>query len=287
MRATTEVVANHNHCHAMTIQYFEVLRHLRVTHELADVQECLFVPLPMTPFDRAKALRWRQSLETYLQRPELAAGLRRRPPRRRPTGPRSTTRSGATPTRRCTRISGRIDADDHHSAAAAARAAAARPGRTRTTRRRPIGRRAQPDRRVPRRAAGHRDRWRVADRGRGHDGGRSTPPRRRSTGRARARRGPVAQAIAAGALRALPQRRHAGRRGRLRRPARALRADRRRASSSGSAGADFTLVSDYQPGMPLLVVRARPTSAPARAARSQPARRQVRRRHCRRAAARS
>ena len=34
-RVTTEVVANHNHCHALTIQYFEVLRHLSVAHELA------------------------------------------------------------------------------------------------------------------------------------------------------------------------------------------------------------------------------------------------------------
>jgi hypothetical protein len=71
VRATTEVVANHNHCHAITIQYFEVLRHLKVTQELVDVQECLFVPLPMTLFDRNKAIRWRQSLQMYLQRREL------------------------------------------------------------------------------------------------------------------------------------------------------------------------------------------------------------------------
>lgn len=75
VRATTEVVANHNHCHAVTIQYFEVLRHLKLTHELADVQECLFVPLPMAEFDRTKALRWRQPLQTYLQRNELLPGL--------------------------------------------------------------------------------------------------------------------------------------------------------------------------------------------------------------------
>ena len=75
VRATTEVIANHNHCHALTIQYFEVLRHLKVTHELADVQECLFVPLPMTNFDRAKVLRWRQNLQTYLQRPELGGAF--------------------------------------------------------------------------------------------------------------------------------------------------------------------------------------------------------------------
>ena len=75
VRATTEVVANHNPCHALTIQYFEVLRHLKVTNELVDVQECLFVPLPMTEFNREKTLRWRQPLSTYLQRRELAPGF--------------------------------------------------------------------------------------------------------------------------------------------------------------------------------------------------------------------
>jgi hypothetical protein len=74
-QVTTEVVANHNHCHALTVQYFEVLRHLKVTHELADVQECLFVPLPISPFDRAKVLRWRQALDAYLHRPELEPGF--------------------------------------------------------------------------------------------------------------------------------------------------------------------------------------------------------------------
>lgn len=75
VRATTEVVANHNHCHALTIQYFEVLRHFKVTNELANVQECLFVPLPMSEFNRQKVLRWRESLSTYLKQPELAPAL--------------------------------------------------------------------------------------------------------------------------------------------------------------------------------------------------------------------
>src|SRR5436190_8705342 len=48
--ATTETVANHNHCHAITIQHFEVLRHFQVSQELVDVQECLFVPLLMSRF---------------------------------------------------------------------------------------------------------------------------------------------------------------------------------------------------------------------------------------------
>ncbi|MCF2531010.1 helix-hairpin-helix domain-containing protein [Yinghuangia soli] len=60
--ATTESVANYNHCHALTIQYFEVLRHLLVRERLVDVQECLLVPLPMSWFTADKALRWRSTL---------------------------------------------------------------------------------------------------------------------------------------------------------------------------------------------------------------------------------
>ena len=62
--ATTETVANYNHCHAITIQYFEVLRHLLVRQRLADVQECLFVPLLMSRFNSDKALRWRNTVRT-------------------------------------------------------------------------------------------------------------------------------------------------------------------------------------------------------------------------------
>jgi hypothetical protein len=71
MRVETEVVANHNHCHAITVEYFEVLRHFQVSHELADVQECLFIPLLMTYFDEDKALRWREVLERRLLDPSL------------------------------------------------------------------------------------------------------------------------------------------------------------------------------------------------------------------------
>ena len=60
--ATTESVANYNHCHAITVQYFEVLRHLLVRQRLTDVQECLLVPMLMSWFTRDKALRWRNTL---------------------------------------------------------------------------------------------------------------------------------------------------------------------------------------------------------------------------------
>lgn len=64
--AVTEVVANYNHCHAITIQYFEVLRHFAVHNELADVRECLFIPLPITSFDDSKVVRWQDILHRAL-----------------------------------------------------------------------------------------------------------------------------------------------------------------------------------------------------------------------------
>src|SRR5262249_16891434 len=71
VEATSEAVANYNHCHAITIQYFEVMRHFAVRNRLAGVQECLFIPLQMTSFDIAKCIRWRSSLENCLLRREL------------------------------------------------------------------------------------------------------------------------------------------------------------------------------------------------------------------------
>jgi hypothetical protein len=71
----TEVVANHNHCHAMTVEYFEVLRHFQVDQEIVQVQECLFVPFEVSEFTAVKALRWREPLAAALRRRELLAGF--------------------------------------------------------------------------------------------------------------------------------------------------------------------------------------------------------------------
>lgn len=62
----TESVANYNHCHSLTIQYYEVMRHLRVEQRLASVQECIFVPLILSPFSHEKTLRWREALARRL-----------------------------------------------------------------------------------------------------------------------------------------------------------------------------------------------------------------------------
>jgi len=64
--AMTEVVANHNHCHALTMMYFEVLRHFAIYQELTDVEECVFVPLLMTNFTPANIYKWRDVLARHL-----------------------------------------------------------------------------------------------------------------------------------------------------------------------------------------------------------------------------
>ena len=71
VEATSESIANYNHCHAITIQYFEVLRHFVVHNRFVDAQECLFVPLQMANFDIEKALRWRSAIERCLLRRDL------------------------------------------------------------------------------------------------------------------------------------------------------------------------------------------------------------------------
>lgn len=75
VRVETDTVANYNHCHAMTMEYFEVLRHFRVEHEVAGVSECLFVPLLMSPFVSEKVLRWRSALQARLIERRLLSGF--------------------------------------------------------------------------------------------------------------------------------------------------------------------------------------------------------------------
>ncbi|WP_374077820.1 helix-hairpin-helix domain-containing protein [Bdellovibrio bacteriovorus] len=74
-QVTSESVANYNHCHSMTMQYFEVLRHFKVYQKLVGVQECLFVPLEMKPFDVYKANRWYDILNRSIYLPQYRKGL--------------------------------------------------------------------------------------------------------------------------------------------------------------------------------------------------------------------
>ncbi|KAI9784185.1 MAG: hypothetical protein M1839_002691 [Geoglossum umbratile] len=65
-KAETTVVANHNHCHAMTMLYFQVLRHFAVYQELVNVEECVFVPFLLTKFSMDNIPRWADILSTRL-----------------------------------------------------------------------------------------------------------------------------------------------------------------------------------------------------------------------------
>lgn len=71
----TDVVKNNNHCHSITMEYFEVLKHYAIEQELVDVQECLFVPLPMSYFDHDKVLRWRNTLRRNMYGNKLLKGI--------------------------------------------------------------------------------------------------------------------------------------------------------------------------------------------------------------------
>jgi hypothetical protein len=64
--ASTEVVANHNHCHSLTMMYFEVLRHYAIYQELSSVEECVFVPLLMTNFTKDNIFKWHDVLAANL-----------------------------------------------------------------------------------------------------------------------------------------------------------------------------------------------------------------------------
>jgi hypothetical protein len=68
----TRRVANHNHCHALTIQYYEVLRHYRITTKFSARREAVLIPFALLPpFTEALALRFRTVLEQALLDPLL------------------------------------------------------------------------------------------------------------------------------------------------------------------------------------------------------------------------
>ena len=84
VEARAEVVANYNHCHALTIQYFEVLRHFLVKHDIASVREALLVPVPMrgfvadataNPDHREPILAWEDEIASAALTPRVLEGL--------------------------------------------------------------------------------------------------------------------------------------------------------------------------------------------------------------------
>ncbi|QLZ69739.1 hypothetical protein FOLKNPGA_02537 [Legionella sp. PC1000] len=55
---STRIIANYNHMHALTIQYFEVIEIYRVNVQLQQVERCLFVPMKLIKFDEATIKRY-------------------------------------------------------------------------------------------------------------------------------------------------------------------------------------------------------------------------------------
>ncbi|MGW2292040.1 hypothetical protein [Streptomyces phaeochromogenes] len=67
---STRILANYNHMHALTVQYFEVVETHRVVIDLQRAERCLFVPMKLVDFTDALIERYQGAL--------AAAGLDRR-----------------------------------------------------------------------------------------------------------------------------------------------------------------------------------------------------------------
>lgn len=55
---STRIIANYNHMHALTIQYYEVIEIYRVNVQLQQVERCLFVPMKLLQFNQATIKRY-------------------------------------------------------------------------------------------------------------------------------------------------------------------------------------------------------------------------------------
>ncbi|MBK9196494.1 MAG: hypothetical protein IPO17_16235 [Flavobacteriales bacterium] len=73
---TTEILRNPNYGHSLTVIYYQILRHLKVSTEFAGVRECLFVPFAIKPFTLQRAYRWREAIGKYLRVPRFKKALK-------------------------------------------------------------------------------------------------------------------------------------------------------------------------------------------------------------------
>jgi Carbohydrate-binding module family 5/12 len=62
----TRTVTNHNHCHALTVQYYEILRHFRVTTGFVRRRDVVLIPYAVFTFDWRTALRFESILREVL-----------------------------------------------------------------------------------------------------------------------------------------------------------------------------------------------------------------------------
>ena len=59
---STRILANYNHMHALTVQYFEVIELYRVATGLHEAERCLFVPMKLVDFDVRVITRFQSAL---------------------------------------------------------------------------------------------------------------------------------------------------------------------------------------------------------------------------------
>ena len=70
----TRTVTNHNHCHAVTVMYYEVLRHFKVVTEWVNKKDVLLIQCPLVTFNEGTAMANRLVLERVLLDP-LTTGV--------------------------------------------------------------------------------------------------------------------------------------------------------------------------------------------------------------------
>ena len=67
----TRIVRNHNHSHALTILYYEVVRHYLIRTMSRSPQRVIFIRFPILRFDEKTAYKHRRLLASHLREPEL------------------------------------------------------------------------------------------------------------------------------------------------------------------------------------------------------------------------
>ncbi len=71
----TRTVTNHNHCHALTVLYYEIIRHFLVETTAVRARDAIFLRHPEQTFDAERALRNENQLKSILTEGSLGAGF--------------------------------------------------------------------------------------------------------------------------------------------------------------------------------------------------------------------
>ena len=75
-QVSTRIVANYNHMHALTIQYYEIVQVYRVATRLHRAERCLFIPMERLLFDRPNGEKYVERFRGALVRAALNSRAR-------------------------------------------------------------------------------------------------------------------------------------------------------------------------------------------------------------------